>query len=167
MTLEKKISKLFGLDDENWLKHSNPKSVWTRFPLLPMFVLSIWSKEWIGIWCLIPICLLILWTIINPKIFSKPKSTNNWASKCVLGEKIWANRKEITVPNRHNNMITILTLIQFIVLIILIIGFYQSNVWEVIEGTIFTYMGKMWFLDRMVWVFEDMKEHKEYSDLLY
>jgi len=31
-----------------------------------------------------------------------------------------------------------------------------------------TYMGKSWFLDRMVWLYEDMKEtHPEYRKWLY
>jgi hypothetical protein len=33
---------------------------------------------------------------------------------------------------------------------------------------ILIYAGKMWFLDRMVWLFENMKEkHKEYSNWEY
>ena len=130
-------------------------------------MVAIWSKEWINIWCLIPISLLILWTIINPKFFSKPKSTNNWSSKSVLGEKIWANRNEIPVPNRHKNMVTILTVIQFIGVITLTIGLYRLNLWQTVAGIICVYFGKIWFLDRMVWIFEDMKEHQEYKNLLY
>lgn len=30
MTLERKIAGIFKLDDENWMRHANPVSVWTR-----------------------------------------------------------------------------------------------------------------------------------------
>ena len=54
MTLERKIAKLFKLTDENWMKHANPWSVWTRYSVLPIIVLAFWSRVWIGWWSLIP-----------------------------------------------------------------------------------------------------------------
>lgn len=167
MNIEKGISKVFGLDDETWLRHANPKSVWTRFIILPFFVLAIWSRTWISWYALIPITVLVIWTAINPKFFKKPATTKSWSSKCVLGEKVWTNRKEIEVPNEHKTMINILTLIQLTGLVTLVFGLYYFNFWQTITGTVLIYLGKMWFLDRMVWLFEDMKEHPEYNHLLY
>ena len=60
MTLERKIAKLFNLTDENWMKHSNPWSVWTRYSVLPIIVLAFWSRIWIGWWCLVPGIISIL-----------------------------------------------------------------------------------------------------------
>ncbi|BDD10820.1 hypothetical protein FUAX_32520 [Fulvitalea axinellae] len=165
--MEEKLAKLFGLNDENWLKHANPKSVWTRAPLLPFIVLAIWSKEWIGIWCLAPLTTLFIWTIINPSFFPAPKTTNNWASKAVLGEKIWINRKKTPIPTHHNRAINILVSVQLTGLVLIIIGIYQLNPWQAISGTICVFLGKMWFLDRTVWIFEDMKDNPEYSNLLF
>lgn len=54
MTLERKIANVFNLTSENWMKHSNPWSVWTRYSVLPIIVIAFWSRLWIGWWCLIP-----------------------------------------------------------------------------------------------------------------
>lgn len=37
------------------------------------------------------------------------------------------------------------------------IGLWKLEIYLTIIGTVTVYMAKMWFLDRMVWVFEDMK----------
>jgi len=167
MTLEKKISKIFGLEGDEWLKHANPWSVWTRFIILPFIVLSIWSREWIGWYSLIPIISLSFWIYINPRFFAKPKTTNTWSSKCVMGEKIWANRDQIEVSNNHKPIIYILTFIQIVGGIFLFSGLYQLYFWPTFTGVLVIYLAKMWFLDRMVWIFADMKDKNEYKDLLY
>ncbi|HEU4910034.1 MAG TPA: DUF6653 family protein, partial [Propionibacteriaceae bacterium] len=90
--------RLFGLKGEGWLRHANPISVWTRFAVLPMLALSIWSRTWIGLWSLVPIALSLVFMIINPVLFPKPRSTKNWASKGVFGERIWADRTKVELP---------------------------------------------------------------------
>ena len=44
MTFEEKLSAVFGLDDETWMRHANPWSVWTRTTVLPVLVISFWSR---------------------------------------------------------------------------------------------------------------------------
>lgn len=156
MTLEKKIAKSFGLGGDSWMKHANPWSVWTRFATLPFFIAAVWSRVWIGWYSLIPITLLVIWIKINPTLFKKPTHFNHWGSKAVLGEKYWSERKENPVPLHHNTPVLILTILQTIGGIGLIIGLWQLNLSLTIIGAVTTYMAKMWFLDRMVWVYEDM-----------
>jgi hypothetical protein len=38
MTLENQIAKFFNLEEDNWMKHANPWSVWTRFATLPFLI---------------------------------------------------------------------------------------------------------------------------------
>lgn len=167
MHIEKNISKFFGLDGEKWLKHANPFSVWTRFIILPFFVLAIWSRTWIGYYTLIPILLLIVWTFINPLLFKKTKHTTSWASKAVLGEKILSNRDKVSIPKHHLKAKNILTSIQLLGTVILIYGLFKLTFWPTMLGLSLVYLGKMWFLDRMVWLFEDMKNHDDYKNLLF
>jgi|GEM_PF-2315091 len=97
MTLEEKISKIFKLDsDEAWLRHTNPWSAYSRFSMLPLLAISFWSRVWLGWWALVPIIIVLLWLWLNPRIFPRAKSTDNWASKAVLGERVWMNRKTNT-----------------------------------------------------------------------
>jgi hypothetical protein len=155
MTLDNTISKLFLPDDESWLRHANPWSIWTRFATLPFVVLSIWSRVWLEWYCLVPILLLVLWIWLNPKLFSKPKSYDNWGSKAVLGERILMKRKDTPIPAKHHRIIVILNTLQVIGSLILIYGLYSLNIYITIHGVTFVYLAKMWFLDRMVWLYED------------
>lgn len=102
MTVERKISRLFNLTDDNWMKHANPWSVWTRYSVLPIIVLAFWSRIWLGWWHLIPAIISLAWIFFNPVFFKKPKSTMNWASKSVLGEHVYLNRDKINIPNIIN-----------------------------------------------------------------
>lgn len=162
VTLERKIAKLFNLTDENWMKHANPISVWTRYSVMPVIVLSFWSRKWIGWWCLIPGILSILWIFFNPIIFKKPKSTKNWASKAVLGERVYLNRDQIKLPIHHDVPLhNILNGISSAGCVLAIWSIIYYSVWGAVLGVSLAYIGKSWFLDRMVWLYEDMKNSNE------
>lgn len=162
MTIERKIAKVFNLTDENWKKHSNPWSVWTRYSVLPIIVLAFWSRIWIGWWCLVPGIISILWMFFNPVFFSKPKSTKNWASKSVLGERVYLNRDKIDIPEHHKTpLIKILNTISSVGMLLAIWSIIYYSIWGAILGVCLAYLGKSWFLDRMVWLYEDMKEEVE------
>ncbi|MBK22879.1 MAG: hypothetical protein NXH75_09850 [Halobacteriovoraceae bacterium] len=168
MTLERKIAKIFNLTEENWMKHANPWSVWTRYSVLPVIIISFWSRTWIGYWHLIPALISIAWMFFNPIFFKKPKSTRNWASKSVLGERVFLNRDKIEIPLVHKSSIyKILNTISSIGMLISIWSIVSYSIWGAILGTVLTYLGKSWYLDRMVWLYEDMKEVPEYSKWLY
>ena len=40
-------------------------------------------------------------------------------------------------------------------------GFFAFDLWSTIFGMALVYCGKLWFLDRMVWLWEDMKDTNE------
>ena len=155
MNIEKWISKIFLPDDESWLRHANPWSIWTRFVTLPFIVLAFWSRIWLGWYCVIPVSVLVIWIIVNPRLFKKPANFNSWGSKAVLGERIYIKRKEEPIPNGHNTPVAILTILQTIGGGILIYGVWSLNVYLTVHGLTFVYLTKMWFLDRMVWLYED------------
>ena len=156
MSIEKKIAKVFRLEGDSWMKHANPWSVWSRFATLPFLIVAIWSRVWIGWYCIIPITLLVIWLLINPTLFKKPKNFDNWGSKAVLGERYWSERKTAPVPKHHARPVSILTVLQSIGGITLVIGLWQLDLSLTIIGAITAYLSKMWFLDRMVWVYNDM-----------
>ncbi|HOX41704.1 MAG TPA: hypothetical protein PK263_05965 [bacterium] len=162
MTLERKIANVFHLTDENWMRHANPVSVWTRYSVLPVIIISFWSRAWIGWWCLIPGGLSLLWMFFNPVVFGKPKSTRNWASKAVLGERVYLNRDQVKILGRHNVPLhKILKGISSAGLILALWSTVCYSIWGAILGVTMAYLGKSWFLDRMVWLYEDMKNEDE------
>jgi len=169
MTLERKIATVFNLTDENWMKHANPVSVWTRYSVLPVIVMAFWSRQWIGWWCLVPGLLSILWMFFNPIVFKKPKSTKNWASKSVLGERVYLNRDKVSIPERHNVPLhKILNAISSVGMILAIWAIVYYSVFGAVLGVSLAYLGKSWFLYRMVWLYEDMKhDNKTYQSWEY
>jgi hypothetical protein len=167
-TLESKIANLFSMSDETWERHANPWSVWTRFTILPFIVAAVWSRVWIGSWAWAPVVLTILWTWYNPRMFRKPSSTNNWASMAVLGERVWLNRKGVPVPPHHRTVPNLLSGLASLGLPFIVWGLIRLEFWPTLVGILFTYAGKVWFLDRMVWLFRDMKDTgPEYAAWLY
>lgn len=165
MTLERRLAKAFNLTDDNWMKHANPWSVWTRYSVLPVIVIAFWSRVWIGWWCLIPGTAALLWVFLNPIVFNKPKSTRNWASKAVLGERVYLHRDKVDIPDIHKTpLYAILNFISFIGMVIAIWAIISSSIWGVVLGVALAYLGKSWYLDRMVWLYEMMKtKNSEYQ----
>jgi hypothetical protein len=167
MTLERKIANLFRLTDENWMKHANPWSIWTRYSVLPIIVLAFWSRVWIGWWFLIPAIVSLAWMFLNPIFFKEAKSTKNWASKSVLGERVWLNRDKIDVPKHHQTLPNILNGISSAGMILSIWAIVALSIWPAILGVSLAYLGKSWYLDRMVWLYEDMRHLPEYEKWSY
>lgn len=161
MDLDTVVSKLFLPNDDSWLLHANPWSIWTRFATLPFIVLGLWSRVWIGWYCLIPIAILIFWVWINPTLFGKPKHYNSWGSRAVLGERVFMKRKEVPIPVGHSTIIVILNILQTVGGVILLYGVWSLNIYFTIHGLTFVYLSKMWFLDRMVWLYEDSIRESE------
>jgi hypothetical protein len=167
MSSDSKLAKFFRLDDEGWMKHANPLSVYTRYSVLPLIALAFWTRIWIGWWSLIPGILSIVWMFVNPTLFKNAKSTKNWASKCVLGERVWGNKKKVEVPMHHRKMPHLLNLINAIGFFTAIWGIIVLDLWFTIFGTVVTILAKSWYLDRMVWLYEEMKHIPEYGKWLY
>jgi len=167
MSIEKRIARIFRLTDDNWMKHANPWSVWTRYSVLPLIILAFWSRAWIGWWSVIPILISLAWMFFNPVFFKKAKSTKNWASKAVLGERVWSNRNKINVPEYHKALPKILNGISSAGMILSIWAIVTLSTWPAILGIALAYLGKSWYLDRMVWIYEDMKHLPEYGKWEY
>lgn len=167
MTLERRIASFFGLEGDAWLRHANPWSVWTRIVTLPFIVLAFWSRTWIGWWALPLVVILSVWIFVNPLLFPKPESTDRWGSKAVLGERVWSERDEREIPERHRTVPKVLNLVAAAGGVIVAWGLYALEPWPTVLGVVVVYLGKLWFIDRMVWLFEDVKDAPEYEDWLY
>ena len=134
MTLEQKIANSLQMDDRTWMRHANPWSVWTRLTVLPLLILAIWSRVWLGWLSLLPIAISLVWMWFNPRLFPKPKTTNNWASKAVLGERVWLNRDSIPVPKHHQRVPNILSIISALGIPFLILGLVNLEIYPTLRG---------------------------------
>lgn len=167
---ETKLIKAFGLGGENWMRHANPVSVWTRFAVLPLLAVSVWSRDWIGWWSLVPVALSLVFMMVNPRLFPRPRSTRNWASRAVFGERIWADRNKAEIPEqfRQSRVPNVTYAFQLFGLAVLVYGLVELRLLDVVTGLVIVQCAKAWFCDRMVLLFEDMKGRRpEYANWEY
>ena len=167
-TRETKLARMFGLEGDNWMRHANPVSVWTRFAVLPLLAVSVWSRDWIGWWSLIPIGLSLVFMFVNPVLFSAPSSTRHWASKAVFGERIWADRNSVEIPDQFRSQVPNVTYaFQLFGMALLVYGLVvlgPIGAVAAVSGLVIVQCAKAWCLDRMVLLFEHLKAHNtEYS----
>ena len=168
MTMSQKLLDIFHMTDEVWTRHANPWSVWTRYGALPLLIMAIWSRVWLGWGALAPTLLAILWIWLNPRIFPKPRTTCHWTSKAVLGERIWLNRNEIPIPAHHHPLIFVTNTVNVVGLGLCIWGLVILAPWPTGLGLSWVVLGKTWFLDRMVWLCDEMvPHHPQYQNWLY
>ncbi len=169
MIFEKMQTWLFKRDEKYWLKSANPWNVWTRYSALPLMVLAASAQQWIGGWSLSLVGLVLLWMIFHPLFFSQPKSTRNWASKGVLGERVYQNRDKIPIPQNHRSIL--LYLLKGSVgfgFLLAIWATVNHLIWITILSIALTFLSQSWLLDRMVWLYEDMKDiNDEYASWDY
>lgn len=158
MTIERNIASFFQLDDTTWRRHANPWSVISRNTVLPLLIIAFWSRIWLSWWALIPVLLALAWAWFNPRLFSEPDSFDSWSSRAVFGERFWLNRDQVPVPVHHRKVPHLLSVVSGIGMLLVIPGVYLQEIWPTLLGCVMVYAGKLWFLDRMVWLWEDMKE---------
>jgi hypothetical protein len=153
-----RVARLFGLEGDAWMRHANPVSVWTRYSVLALIALAIWSRTWIGWWSLLAVALAIGWMMVNPRLFKEPRSTRNWASKSVLGERIWTERRAAGLPPQFTATVpNLANAFAGLGIALLAYGLIVFEALAVLAGILVATGGKSWYLDRMVLLFEDVK----------
>lgn len=151
--------RLMTMDETVWKRHANPWSGWTRFlTVMPLMSLAIWSRAWLGGYSLLPIGLSLFWAWYNPRAFPVPKSTQGWMAKGTFGERIFIKERKTKIAAHHLRMANFLTLLSFIGSLIWIYGLWTLNFWAVVAGIVSIVLPKAWFVDRMVWIYEEMKD---------
>lgn len=149
--------RLMSMDDAAWARHANPWSAWTRFSCGPLIVLAIWSRVWLGWWALLPLALALFWTWLNPRLFAPPAHSDHWASKGTFGERVFLNRRAVPIPAHHERVAKVLTLVSALGLLPLAYGLVVLDLPWTLLGLFVSIGAKVWFVDRMVWLYEDMK----------
>lgn len=156
MTFERRIARLAGLTNEGWERHANGWSVWTRFSGPALLMLAAWSRIWLDWWALAVGVIVVAWIAANPFLFARPATQTGYAARGALGERIWMNRDRIAVPEKHRTLPPWLTLANAIGFAAATYGAVFLDTWTVVLGLGVQYLGKAWFIDRMVWLADEM-----------
>ena len=141
------------MKDKTWERHANPLSVFTRIISYPLVFIPLWFisdfindpySNWnIGVIGII----VIIWFTINPRIFKKPKNFDSYLSRGVLGEKLWTENRKI------DNFSTALTIIIAPFFLISLYTTYMQLFWETMFFASFPFVLKLWFIYRMVFLY--------------
>jgi hypothetical protein len=123
-----------------WARHSNPWSGWSRTLGHPALVAALYHRSWRGV------AACIVYFIVNPLLFPPPKSTDNWMSQGVLGERLWTSGYN----PRNWRLPTWLNIINLPVFVVSLVAAYQRTLTTAIAATLLTAVTKLWFIDRMV-----------------
>jgi hypothetical protein len=151
------LARAMAMDETAWRRHANPWSVWTRIPIGPALILALYARAWIGWWCLVPVAGLAAWTWVNPRAFPPPATLDSWASRGVLGERRLLDRGRRPIPRGHLVAARATAAISLAGLPPAVYGIATLNPWAATLGAALVVCGKLWFVDRMVWLEERMR----------
>lgn len=152
------LARLHRLDEAGWARHANPLSGWTRAVTLPALTLVLWNRDALGVWTWPLVAALVLWTLVNPRLFPPPRDASAWMTRAVFGERIWLDRRNVEVPLHYRRAVPVILAISLAGLPLLGWGLYTMNGWATLFGLALGLLGKFWFLDRMVWLYGDMRK---------
>ena len=128
------------MTDDAWKRHANPWSVWTRFAAIPLMILAIWSRVWLGWWCLVPVAAVIVWLWLNPRVFAPVETPTSWAAKGIYGEKLWLKERD-RVPPSHLRVLRLLIPIGAAGFVLLVYGLVTLEVWPTVFGATLIVLG--------------------------
>ncbi|UYV35978.1 hypothetical protein N4R57_13090 [Rhodobacteraceae bacterium D3-12] len=160
------IERVMGMDARVWQRHANPLSVYSRMVILPALALAVWSRVWIGVWALLPVVVVLLWVWLNPRFFAPPRDLDNWASRGVMGEQVFLGRRG-EVPAHHRAWAMGLGMAAVPGLVWMIWALWRLDLQGVIGGVVASMLPKLWFMDRMNWLYADWLDeaNKELGDV--
>ena len=155
-SLMRSLERLMAMNTAAWRRHANPWSGLTRFSALPLLALAIWSRVWIGGWAWLCIALALAWVWANPRVFAEPKDWGHWMSRGVMGERIFIDHFD-QIPERHRLAGRRLALASAPGVLVLGYGLWALWLDWTIAGILLTVLPKVWFVDRMVWLYGDWR----------
>jgi len=88
-------------------------------------------------------------------------------SQGTLGERVWLNRDRIPVPAHHRLLPHLLSLVAGAGGVLVVWGLIALEPVITVFGFTIVLLGKLWFVDRMVWLLADMKHIPEYGAWMY
>lgn len=142
------------MTDETWRRHANPWSVWTRFAAIPLMITAVWSRAWLGWWCLAPVGAVLVWLWLNPRVFAPEDNPTRWAAKGIYGERLWLKQRG-HVPAGYRAVLRLVTVVAGTGFAVLTLGLVKLEIWPTAFGASLIVIGQLWRIDRLGMLFEE------------
>ncbi|MDQ8708408.1 hypothetical protein RCO28_39030 [Streptomyces sp. LHD-70] len=142
-----------GMSDESWRQHANPWSVWTRFAAIPAFELAVWSRVWLGWWCLVGVVAVVVWLWLNVRLFG-PVGPTSWAARGIYGEQLHVDGQ---VPAGHRAILNWLIATGLFGFGLIGWGLVDLDVWPLALGTVMVVLAQLWRIDRYGLLFQYLR----------
>jgi hypothetical protein len=153
--------KTFGLNEENWKKHANPWSVWSRMAAFVVMIAAIFARELFGWWTLAFIGAGIIFMFLNTRIFPGVDQPRRWDEKGIYGEKLWTLKDEAAAG--HRKAINLLIGIAGIGLPIMVYGLIVVEAWPTVFGLSLVFVSQLWQIDRFVAIYDEAQRREQRS----
>lgn len=86
------------LEDRRWAGRSHPLCVYSRLGAAYFLVLCVYTYRWWNVQAIWPIGLCLFFILINPYIFPAPRTQQAWATRAVLGQRLWHGLQQWDLP---------------------------------------------------------------------
>lgn len=150
-----RVAVAHGLRGERWLRHANPWSGWLRaFTGLPLLVAAVWSRQWLGLWWLLLLAVVVAWSLLNPHLFKPISRADGWMSQGVLGERVVVDGHNYS--HHHRRVLRVLLSLALASTGVLAVGLVLLDPSLTLVGVTAAMILKFWFVDRCVWIYREV-----------
>ncbi len=82
----------------------------------------------------------------------------------MFGEQVWLRRKAVPIPPEHARAALLLSVANGLASLVVVYGLVFLDAWAAVGGIVLVIAIKSWFLDRIVWLFDEMAaKHPDYA----
>lgn len=125
-----------------WKRHANPKSGWSRVLVIPMLLYAVYHRNWRLV------ATAIVFTVVNPLLFSPPEDEQAWMTRVVLAEQWWTDEQgESVLGLSYPN---ILNLINVPATGYAFVSAYRRNPIQAVLGGLVSISLKFWYVGVLV-----------------
>ena len=121
---------------------------------IPLIIISVWSRVWIGWWSVLFVAFVALWLWLNPRLFSAARDDSRWMSRGVFGEKLWAERGKLARGYISPLLPILWNVVAGIGALAMIVGLYRLDLVSTLVGGLVAFAAKTAFIGQMVILYD-------------
>ncbi|RDI45235.1 DUF6653 family protein [Nocardia mexicana] len=142
----------FGLNDENWRKHANPWSVWSRMAAFAVMLAAIYLRDVLGWWTLAVLVGGVAFMFANTRMFRPIDVPSRWDERGIYGERLWTEKAPAAEP--HRRAISAIIGIAGVGLPLIGWGLVSVQIWPTVFGWTLVFISQLWQIDRFVAIYD-------------